>query len=83
MSYRLIPHHIYYFSDIEICIVWRKIGVWRGAHTSQSQYLSHFIYPSSSSSGRSKTSLHYRLQSLAIRFEAPFLKIVISYYRLL
>ena len=48
MSYRLIPHHIYYFSDIEICIVWRKIGVWRGTDTSQSQYLSHFIYPNSS-----------------------------------
>ena len=51
MSYRLIPHHIHYFSDIEICIVWRKIGVWRGANTSQTQYLSHFIYPNSSSSG--------------------------------
>ena len=51
MSYRLIPHHIYYFSDIEICIVWRKIGVWRGANTSQSQRLSHFIYLKSSSSG--------------------------------
>ena len=51
MSYRLIPHHIYYFSDIEICIVWRKIGVWRGSYTSRSLYLSHFIYPSSSSLG--------------------------------
>ena len=48
MSYRLIPHHIYYFSDIEICIVWRKIGVWRGTDTPRSQYLSHFIYPNSS-----------------------------------
>ena len=54
MSYRLIPHHIYCFSDIEICIVWRKIGVWRGTDTSQSQYLSHFIYPNSSLSGTTR-----------------------------
>ena len=34
-----------------LSIVWRKIGVWRGVQTSPSQYLSHFIYPDSSSSG--------------------------------